>query len=142
MKQWFENLARKLQSKMIGRYGTDELSRFLLWTGVALMVISWFIKQDAGRNGIYLIAWILVIVAYFRTFSKNIIKRSRERDIFLRLTAKIRSRFSLYKRMWKDRKTCNYYRCPKCKTMIRVPKGKGKIIITCKVCRNEITRTT
>ena len=142
MKQWFEKLSRKMQNWMVGRYGTDELSRCLLWTGVILMVISWFINSSVSVNVLYILAWIIVIYAYFRTFSKNIIKRSRERDTYLRLTSKIRSKFSVLKRRWHDRKTHNYYKCPSCKTTIRVPKGKGKIAITCPKCRNEIIKTT
>ncbi len=138
MKAWLEKMSRKAQNWMIGRYGTDELSRFLLWTGVICMFLSCFDKLRI----LYIPAWILVIWSYFRSFSKNIIKRSRERDQYIRLTAKFRSKLSILKRRWKDRKTHNYYKCPKCKTYIRVPKGKGKIAISCTKCRNEIIKTT
>lgn len=138
MKNWFRGLNRRFETMMIGRYGTDELSRTLLWAGIILMLFSCFVKIPF----IYPIAWILVIYSYFRAFSKNIIKRSREREQFMRATAKIRSKISVFKRRWKDRKTHNYYKCPKCRTMIRVPKGKGKIAITCPKCRNEIIKTT
>lgn len=138
MKNWLQNLNRRFETMMIGRYGTDELSRTLLWAGIILMLVCCFVKVPF----LYPLSWVLVIYAYFRSFSKNIIKRSRERDKFMRSTAKIRSKFSMLKRRWKDRKTHNYYRCPKCKTMIRVPKGKGKIAITCPKCRNEIIKTT
>lgn len=138
MRQWFDGLRRKFQTWMIGRYGIDELSRTLLWAGIIIM----FLSCIRVLRFFYPLAWILIIFSYFRAFSKNIIKRSRERDKFLRATSKIRSRFSVYKKMWKDRKTHNYYRCPGCKTMIRVPKGKGKIAITCTKCRTQIIKTT
>lgn len=142
MKQWFEKISRKMNTWMIGRYGTDEFSRFLLWTGVILMIISWFIKNGTGVSVVYALAWVCVIYSYFRTFSKNIIKRSKERETFLRMTAKSRSNINIWKKRWHDRSTHNYYRCPKCHTMIRVPKGKGKIVISCPKCRNEIVKTT
>lgn len=138
MKNWLDNVRRRFQTMMIGRYGTDELSRTLLWTGIFIM----FISCIPVIRFLYPFSWIFIIYAYFRTFSKNIVKRSRERDNFLRATSKFRSKFSLYKRIWKDRKTHNYYKCPKCKAMIRVPKGKGRIAITCTKCRNEIIKTT
>ncbi len=142
MRKWFDNLSRKLSNWMIGRYGTDELSRCLIWTGIVFLVLSMFIRVQGVASIFNLIAWILVIYAYFRVLSRNIVKRSRERDKFLRLTSGIRSWFSVLKKRWRDRKTHNYYRCPKCKTYIRVPKGRGKIAITCPKCREEFIKTT
>lgn len=138
MRNWLDRMSRKIQNFMIGRYGTDEFSRFLLWTGIICMFFS-CIKP---LRFLYIPAWAVVIWAYFRVMSKNIIKRSRERDKYLRMTEKIRSKFSVYKKMWRDRKTHKYFKCPNCKTFIRVPKGKGKIVITCTKCRNEIIKRT
>jgi len=138
MKQWLENLNRKMQQWMIGRYGTDELSKFLSCVGLALLIISLFKPVRI----IYILAWIIIFYSYFRCFSKNIIKRSRERDVYMRYAGKIKSWFFVRKRMWKERSTHRYFRCPECKTMIRVPKGKGKIAITCTKCRHEIIKTT
>lgn len=142
MKQWFEKMGRKMQQWMVGRYGTDELSRCLVWVGIGIMIISCFIQQTTVKSILYFISWIIIIYSYYRTFSKNIIKRSKERDNYLRFTSGFRGKFSVLKKRWRDRKTHNYYRCPKCKTYIRVPKGKGKIAITCPKCRNEIIKTT
>lgn len=138
MRNWLDKMSRKFQNFMIGRYGTDELSRFLLWVGIICMFLSWI----APLRFLYLPAWIVVIWAYIRVMSKNIIKRSKERDKYLRMTSKVRARLSIYKKMWKDRHSHRYFKCPNCKTFIRVPKGKGKIVITCTKCRNEITKTT
>ena len=44
--------------------------------------------------------------------------------------------------MWRERKTHRYFKCPNCKTMVRVPKGKGKIVITCTRCHHEIVKRT
>lgn len=142
MRTKLEQLRNKMQRWMIGRYGTDELSRFLLWVGIIIILASYFVKSTSARSILNSMAWIVVIYSYFRVFSKNIIKRSRERDIFLRKTSGIRSKTSVYKKMWHDRKTHNYYKCPKCKTWVRVPKGRGKIVISCKKCREEFIKTT
>lgn len=142
MKNKLNNFRYKMQRWMIGRYGTDELSKALLWIGIVLILLSYFVKAVSARNLLCSLAWIAVIYAYFRVFSKNIIKRSKERDIYLRKTAKLRSSMSVYKKMWHDRKTHNYYKCPNCKTWVRVPKGRGKIAISCKKCREEFIKTT
>lgn len=138
MRQWLDRMRLKFQHWMIGRYGTDELSKTLMWAGIIMLIISWF------RVTSFLVfpAWIAVIYAYYRCFSKNIVKRSRERDVYLRLTAKFRNKLDIYKRMWRERKTHRYFKCPQCKKMIRVPRGKGKIAISCRSCGHEIIKTT
>ncbi len=138
MKQWLQRIGYKFSQWMIGRYGTDEMSRTLSWVGIGFLLLSCI----PVLRILYIPAWALIIWAYFRCFSKNIVKRSRERDKYMKLTGKVRSKLNVYKRMWKDRKTHRYFKCPKCGTMIRVPKGKGKIAITCTKCRNEIIKTT
>lgn len=138
MKQWLNDLNRRFQRWMIGRYGTDELSRFLNYLGLVFLILSFF---KPLRN-LYVIAWIAIIYSYYRCFSKNIIRRSKERDIYMRYSGKVASWIQLRKRIFKERSTHRYFRCPKCRTMIRVPKGKGKIVITCTRCRNEIIKTT
>lgn len=138
MKQWLEKTGRRINQWMVGRYGTDELSRFLLWCGIILMILSMF----EPLKYLYFPALIFVVWSVFRALSKNIIKRSRERDFYLRKTGTIRNKIALFKRMFKDRKTHRYYKCPNCKTMVRVPKGKGRICITCTKCRHEFIKTT
>jgi len=127
---------RKIQQWMIGRYGTDELSRTLVVIALILMIIGSF----TGSVVASLVSWALFIWGYYRCLSKNIIKRSRERDNYLRLIEPLKRKISLWKRMWNDRNSYRYFKCPNCKKMIRVPKGKGKIAISCKNCRTEIIR--
>lgn len=136
MKNFFNNLNYKLQSFMYGRYGQDELSRCLAWISFILIVLSVMLPF------LYFIAFILFIWSVFRCFSKNTYKRQSERNAYLKFTGKIKSAFRIRKRMLKEIKTHKYYKCPNCKTYMRVPKGKGRIKITCPNCKNEITKTT
>ena len=138
MNNFFSNLGRRIRNGMIGRYGIDEFSRFLMIAGVVLLFMGIF-KPLAF---LAIPAWILVIYAYFRCFSRNVVKRSSERDRYLRISGRFKGKFELIGRMWKERKTHKYYRCSRCRTMVRVPKGKGRIAITCPKCRNEFIKTT
>ena len=136
MKTWFENMGRKMQVWMIGRYGMDEFSRTLLWIGVVCIVLSWF----PHLSGFSTLALLILIYTYFRCFSKNIAKRSMERDWYIRHTSKISAKTNIYKRMWRERKTHRYFKCKSCKTYVRVPKGKGKIAIRCTKCGCEMIK--
>ena len=136
MKRWLQRLGEKMQVWMYGRYGYDELSHFLSVTALICLLISMFVSL------LYPIALILLIWSMFRIFSRNIEKRLKEREAYLKYAGKVKRSFKLRKDMWRDRKTHRYYKCPNCKNWLRVPKGKGQIEITCPVCKNKITRKT
>lgn len=136
MKRWFQNLGEKMQAWMYGRYGFDELSKFLTIIALVLVLLSGFIPLFSP------IALVLLIWSMVRTYSRNIVKRQKERDAYLRFTGKFKQFFKSRKNMWRDRKTHRYYKCPICKAYLRVPKGRGKIEISCPKCNNKIIRTT
>ncbi len=136
MKRWLQRLGEKMQAWMYGRYGYDELSKFLLIAVLVFVLISPLVPL------LYPIAMILLIWSMFRSFSRNLEKRQKERETFLKYTDKVKQSFKRRKNMWRDRKTHRYYKCPNCKSWLRVPKGKGQIEITCPVCKGKITRKT
>ncbi len=121
---------------MSGRYGTDELSRFTLAVCLVLLVVNIF----TGQTLIYLLALVLLVVSYFRMFSRNYVKRSAENDKYMEITQGIRGRFQKTGRRAQEAKDYHIYKCPSCGQKIRVPRGKGKICITCPKCRNEFQK--
>jgi hypothetical protein len=84
-----------------------------------------------------LLAWTL-----FRCYSKQIEKRQAERMAYLRFSGTVRAYFETAGKAWKERKTHRYYRCKQCHTVLRVPKGKGKLKITCPQCHRETVKKT
>ena len=114
---------------MSGRYGTDKLNMCILWASVILMVVSLFFS-GAVQMVLGLVYYALLIWALFRTFSRNTYKRYQENRKFL----------ARLERM-KDRQH-RYYACPKCRQTVRVPRGKGKIAITCPKCRERFVKKT
>ena len=127
---------------MTGRYGTDQLNRALNFTTLILLVLSLFI----GRSGIGSLIWLLALAGLiwgtFRTFSRNILKRQRENEAYLGLTRKTRERFRGARDRFRQRKDYRFFRCPSCRTWLRVPRGKGKLNITCRQCGERFTRST
>jgi predicted membrane protein len=120
---------------MWGRYGNDNFNQFLMFCAMALLVISLFL-----RGPFYLLAIIVMVYAYYRMFSKNIAKRSAENQWYLKKSMKARSFIQKKKREFSQRKQYHIYKCPKCKQKIRVPRGRGRIAITCRKCGNEFVR--
>lgn len=127
-----------LAGLMRGRYGMDNLSRFLLIVSVILIVLDLFIP---GRI-LYLLAVLALIYVYCRMFSRNINGRYRENQKFLQLTAKFRNRTASGAGSFtagRD-KTHKILRCPSCGEKLRVPKGAGKISISCPLCGTKFIK--
>lgn len=123
-------MKEKLIRFMQGRYGIDQLSKFLLITGLAVVLLSAFFGETAVSMLLYIFGWGVVIYCYFRIFSRNVQKRYAENQAYLMKTYKIRNWFQNQKNIWQQRKVYHIYTCPSCKQKIRIPKGKGFIADT------------
>lgn len=153
-----------MQNFMKDRYGVDDLSSALGVIGVVLA----FIGVVFNLQQVSWIAILVLVLALVRAFSKNFDARRSENDAFRRIMARIpgvgkrfsgSSSYSTHrdtssnssaaasnvkrqartaKKMWKERKTKAFLKCPTCGTMLSVPKGKGKIIVTCPKCHTRM----
>lgn len=128
---FLQQLMAKLQQFMTGHYGSDQFTLFLTISGLVCSVLSSF----RHLRFLYLISLILIFYGVFRTFSKNYEKRRNELNWYLRWSEKPKAYIKLLMNQIRDRKTHRYFRCKNCKTVMRVPKGRGKIEITCPKCR-------
>ena len=126
-------MKEKFYRFMQGRYGADELSKFLSGAAMVLIILNLLTK-----SGIFnLLFWGCLIYSYFRMFSKNYSARYAENQKFLALKNKWIYHWENQKRMREQKKIYHIYSCPYCKQKIRIPKGKGTIIITCPKCKQE-----
>ena len=123
---------------MAGRNGNDQLNVFLLIVDVALLLIAEIFSRRLGR---VLCPAMLVLLGYtyFRMFSRNVAKRREENGRYLRRKAKVQSALRLRKERWVQRKDYKFFCCPSCKSVMRVPRGRGKIRIVCRKCGNSFT---
>lgn len=138
MKQFFHRIGAGVQRWMAGRYGIDELSKALSIAAIAGLLLSCI----PALRFLYIPALIVWVWSLVRSYSRKIEKRQAERTAYLRFTGRVKSWFSLKKRAWQERGTHRYFRCKQCKTVLRVPKGKGKIKITCSHCHSEFVKKT
>ena len=123
----FTNGTRRFMS---GRYGHDRLNVALLVVGLILTVISMFVRNSLVVLAMTLLSYVFLYLAMFRCFSRKTYKRYNENRRFLLLIDRI-----------KDRNNRDYS-CPKCRQTVRVPRGKGKIAITCPKCREKFIKKT
>lgn len=142
MRNFFGNLGYRFRQWMQGRYGYDEFSRFLMIVAIVFFVISIFGRLWTPLLFFYIPGILIFAYTIFRALSKNAYARSKERDFYVKLKNRFLGFFKLQKKRWDGRKTSRFYRCPQCRTIIRVPKGRGKIEITCTKCRTKFIKRT
>ena len=121
----------KLRAFLSGRNGIDDLGRTLLWGALVIMVLSSLL----GITFLYSMSLVLFCYVYIRAFSRNLEKCRRQNEKYLSWRDFRRLRFQ-------QRKTHKFYRCPQCKQPLRVPKGKGRISITCRNCGEHFEKKT
>ena len=131
---WFRQFTAKLSAGlrnfMAGRYGTDRLNMVILCAGVVASILSSLVRLPMLSLIFWLLSYGLMIWAICRTLSRNTYKRYQENRKFMQFFDRL-----------KDRRN-RYFDCPKCRQMVRVPRGKGKISITCPRCREKFIRKT
>ena len=131
---WFRQFSMKmaaaLRDFMTGRYGTDRLNMVILCAGLGASVLSMMIPVQPLNVIFWALSYVLMIIAIWRSLSRNTYKRYQENRKFLQFFDRL-----------KDRQH-RYFDCPKCRQMVRVPRGKGKIAITCPKCREKFVRKT
>lgn len=128
-------LRERFQRFMVGRYGHDSLNQAMAVVALVLMILGMF-----GPRLFSWLAMALLVAVYFRMFSRNIPARSQENAKYYYLRTQVQKRLAQYKTRWAQRKYYRYYRCPHCHQQLRVPRGRGKIEITCPKCHTEFVK--
>ena len=131
---WLRNLGAKIAAGyrrfMQGRYGGDKLNIALVWVSFGTYILSLLIPFAPVKLILVILYYCLIGWAIFRMLSRNTYKRYQENRKYLQLLDRV-----------KDREH-RYFDCPRCRQQVRVPRGKGKIAITCPKCREKFVKKT
>ena len=114
---------------MDGRYGNDQLNLFL----IVFYLVLYLLFALTGFEPLYWVCLVCVFVSLFRLLSRNIAARRRENAQFMRLVGPAVQWFRFQRTIHRD-KDHRYFKCPNCGQQLRVPRGKGKITVTCRSC--------
>jgi hypothetical protein len=131
-----------LRAAMVGRNGVDRLSLAMMWLGVVLLVLATAFSSPI-LNGVSLAVYAIAIV---RIFSRNTVRRSAENRYYLNKTMRFRSKINQIRQAvkhrrnrYKNRKQYRYFKCPNCKSWLRVPRGKGQVRVACGNCKHQFS---
>jgi len=149
------------------RFRTDELNKALLFGGGGLFLLTWLLGFVPGDKlqwvifGLRIPALACAAWAIFRMFSKNTVARTMENQRWQVFQIKVRDFFkgtarassgkkrprpkpakaprkkSNLKKQWEEAKQYRRLSCPQCTQKLRVPRGKGKIRVSCSRCGNK-----
>ena len=135
MKKWLAKI-------MVGRYGVDPLTNFLLIVSMVLLIVSMFFGESIASTVLWVAALALLAFGYYRIFSKQTSRGvPGEPEVFAPAQPVYRA-ISLVERAHQAAEDAPLFKCPQCGVTVRVPKGKGKIKITCPKCRTTFVRNT
>ena len=130
-------MREKMIRFMQGRYGNDRLGQVMLMLALACMVLSLFRIPFISTIGL-----IILILTYYRMFSRQIGKRAAENQKYLQFEWKLRAKLQKRKQTLAQGRTHRIYKCPNCRQKIRVPRNRGRIAITCRKCGTEFIKKT
>ena len=129
-------MREKFRRFMIGRYGTDGLNQFLSILSLVLILLALLTKSSF----LTLLGVIPLVLCYYRSLSRNISKRTEENYQFYDVKDRITGKIHGLKDQWANRKLYHYYRCPQCRQKLRVPRGRGRIQISCPRCGTQFIK--
>lgn len=122
-------MREKIVKFMQGRYGVDELGRFMTGASLVVLILELFTRWYP----LTFVFWAIFILIYYRMFSRDYGKRQQENQKFLNIRYRMKTK-------WYQVKNYHIYRCPNCKQKIRIPRGKGKIMVRCPKCYTEFPK--
>ena len=141
-KKWYNfsmfRLKTFLHNFMAGRYGPDHL-------GAAMVIVSlglYLVSIITGLTPIIYVSYMILALTFFRMLSLNIIRRRTENDKFIRYWWPIKTKLNRRLANIKHRKTHKFFKCPSCSNTLRVPKGKGRLQVTCPKCGERFIKKT
>ncbi len=130
-------MREKMTRFMQGRYGNDRLGQVMLGLALVCVVLSLFRIPFISTVGL-----VVLLLTYYRMFSRQIARRAAENQKYLRLEWKLRAKLQKQKQSLAQRRTHRIYKCPNCRQKIRVPRNRGRIAISCRKCGTEFIRKT
>lgn len=129
----WQKIKNGFRSFMSGRYGTDQLGLTLLICGVVLSLISGI----AGLKILYYLGLAMYIWELVRMFSRNVEKRRGENQKFMELRRNFKTNVRQFFVRLKNSRQYKYFRCPQCRSRLRLPRKVGEVTVTCSKCQNK-----
>lgn len=124
-----------LAAFMLGRNGVDHLNKFLFRTAAVIAALNLLLLRQIGS-----VPFLIAGYALFRTLSRNLPMRQAEDVLVLEKCRRVKAILSGAVQRAKQRRDYRFFSCPGCRSYLRVPRGKGRIQVTCPRCGHRFDR--
>ena len=131
-------LQKWLRRRMAGRYGPDQLCMALLVLAVVFFLLSWIPRA----RWLLCVSLFLCLLALYRFCSRDLLRRRRENDRFIRYWWPVRTKIRRFFRGLQERRTSRVFRCPQCRYRLQAPRGKGRVQLFCPQCGEKWMKRT
>ena len=125
---------------MIGRYGMDQLGCFLFGVLCVLVVLNLFIRFGPLGLLVNALELAVIILLYFRMFSRNVNRRWQENQAYLRMQFYVSEYFKKLRFRFSEGRKYRIFKCPSCGQKVRIPRGHGKVSIHCPKCGTDFIK--
>ncbi len=132
-KRSMDDAWRKAEVWARGRNGADELSGACTTVAVILVIIGLFTRATWTS----VLALVLLGYSWFRVTSKNVTARAQENSKALKVAGPVLSFLSNPAATIRETRAYVHLACPSCGQRVRIPRGKGKVRITCPKCHTR-----
>lgn len=123
----------KMENFMRGRHGLDGLSIALLAAGFLLG----FVGQGFRCLPLLFIGIAGMLWGLARIVSRNHFRRQRENQLFSEILYRLGRRADGFGRKMREIRRYRHFQCPHCGKFVRIPRGKGRVLIHCPQCKNN-----
>ena len=130
-----EEIMRFLRNLFKNMHGLDNFGRFTIISSIILTLLG----NIFNAKLLVIPGEILLFYSLFRCMSGNHTARFKENNKYLEISSEIRTKYYQMKKRKNDTRN-NYFKCPKCKTYLSVPKGAGKVCIVCRKCNHQFIK--
>lgn len=130
-----DKVKQTFRSFMNGRHGPDQLGSAILVTGLVMYVLELFLRTGVLST----LGLALYVYSLFRMLSRNEEKRSDENRRYVAFMDRTRKRFRQAKSRFDNRKVYKYFKCPSCKSWLRLPRNAGEVKVTCGRCHHSFS---
>lgn len=131
-------MRNKIFAFMQNRYGVDEFGKFLIVMGFVLNLLGNFRYFSVLK----FVGTAMMVYCVYRMMSKKIYVRLSENRKYVGCKNRAVNWIRMKKERFAQRDTHRFFKCPSCKQIVRVPKRRGKIEITCPKCITKFTKKT
>ena len=130
---FLRNLGQRFAAFMSGRNGVDQLGLACLIASLVLQVIGTL----TGLGILLIISFALYGYTIFRVFSRKSYKREEENQRFAAWWNQTKTKIRQFILRLKLSRQYKYFKCPQCKTLLRMNRGEGEKDICCPKCQNR-----